>query len=158
MKNKMKKNQIGRKQTNRNQVYAKSSKNHAGGQIPQVPVADVPTGWFYMSDTDMTAAALKEALSDTIYKVEYWEEAQVLEITLGERGCLDVEVMEPRLGEEKADAFLEEHGVKFLCYITFQPEDYVAAKTVMEHICGKAGGFFCGDTEAFTPVIGGQKK
>ena len=154
MKNKIKKNKSGRNQENRNQIDKKHIKDHVSGQKPQAPVADVPSDWFYMSDQEMTAAALKEALADTAYKVEYWEAAQVLEIALGEGGCLDVEVMEPRLGEKEADTFLDERQVKFLCYVTFQLEDYEAARSVMEHICGKLGGFFCGDTEDFTPVIG----
>lgn len=124
-------------------------------QKNRAPVADVPEGWFYMSGTDMTAAAIKEALADTAYEVEYWEAAQVLEIALGEGGSMDVEALEPRLGEDEGDAFLERHQVKFLCYVTFQPEDYEAARAVMEHICGRIGGFFCGDTEDFTPVVGG---
>lgn len=157
MKNKIRKNQASKKQTNKNRINAKNIRNYVSGQNPQAPVVDVPVDWFYMSDQEMTAAALKEALADTAYKVEYWEEAQVLEIALGEGGCLDVEVMEPCLGEEEADAFLKEHQVKFLCYITFQSEDYGAVRSVMEHICGKIGGFFCGDTEDFTPVIKGRE-
>lgn len=141
MKNKIKKNPIGKRQTNRNQA----------------PVADVPADWFYMSDAEITVAAIKEALADTAYNVEYWEAAQVLEIVLRDGSSMDVEVTEPRLGEEEADAFLEEHHVKLLCYVTFRPEDYEAARSVMEHICGRIGGFFCGDTEDFTPVIKGQE-
>lgn len=154
MKNKIKKNQTSKMQTNRNRINATNIKNQVSGQNLQAPAADVPSDWFYMSSTEMTAAALKEALADTAYKVEYWEAAQVLEIALGEEGCLDVEVVEPRLGEKDADAFLDEHQVKFLCYVMFQPEDYEAARLVMEYICGRLGGFFCGDTEDFTPVIG----
>lgn len=157
MKNKIRKNQTSKKQTNKNRTSAKNIRNHVSGQNPQASGFDAPVDWFYMSDQEMTAAALKEALADTAYKVEYWEAAQVLEIALGEGGCLDVEVMEPCLGEEKADAFLKEHQVKFLCYVTFQPENYEVARSVMEHICGKLGGFFCGDTEDFTPVIKGQE-
>ena len=157
MKSKIKKNQTSKKQTNRNRLNAKNIKDHDARQNLQAPAADVPADWFYMSDQEMTAAALKEALADTSYQVEYWEAAQVLEIALGEGGCLDVEVVEPRLGEKDADAFLDEHQVKFLCYVTFQPEDYGTARSVMEYICGKLGGFFCGDTEDFTPVIGAQE-
>ena len=162
MKNKIEKNQASKKQTtkkqtDKNRINAKNIRNHVSGQNPQASVVDVPVDWFYMSDQEMTAAALKEALADTAYKVEYWEEAQVLEIALGEGGCLDVEVMDPCLEEEAADAFLKEHRVKFLCYITFQPEDYEAARSVMEHICYRIGGFFCGDTEDFTPVIRAQE-
>ena len=114
MKNKMRKNQASKKQTNKNRINAKNIRNYVSGQNPQAPVVDVPVDWFYMSDQEMTAAALKEALADTAYKVEYWEEAQVLEIALGEGGCLDVEVMDSCLEEEEADTFLKEHRVKFL--------------------------------------------
>lgn len=157
MKNKIKKNQTSKMQTNRNWINATNIKNQVSGQNLQASAADVPSDWFYMSDQEMTAAVLKEALADTSYQVEYWEDAQVLEIALREGGCLDVEVMEPRLGEKDADAFLDEHQVKFLCYVTFQPEDYGDARSVMEYICGRLGGFFCGDTEDFTPVIGAQE-
>ncbi|MCI9322872.1 MAG: hypothetical protein HFH81_06415 [Lachnospiraceae bacterium] len=119
---------------------------------------DVPEGWFYMFHGDMTVGALKEALSDTAYEIEYWEAAQVLEIDLGAGGCMDVEAMEPDFGEASADAFLKEHQVKFLCYITFRTEDYQAARGVMEHICDRIGGFFCGDTDDFTPVINAVKQ
>ncbi len=120
----------------------------------KISVTNTPEGWFYMSDADITAAAIKEALADTAYAVEYWEDAQVLEIVLGEHSSMDVEVIEPHLGEEEGDAFLEKHKVQFLCYVTFPTEAYEAAKSVMEHICGGIGGFFCGDTEDFTPMIG----
>lgn len=126
-------------------------------QKNKAATANVPDGWLYMSDTEMTAAAIKEVLTDIAYQVEYWEAAQVLEITLGERSSMDVEVIEPCLGEANADAFLEKHQVKFLCYVTFPPEDFEAAKSVMEHICDRIGGFFCGDTEDFIPVIKGQR-
>lgn len=106
----------------------------------------------------MTVGALKEALSDTAYEMEYWEAAQVLEINLGAGGCMDVEAMKPDFGEASADAFLKEHQVKFLCYITFRTEDYQAARGVMEHICDRIGGFFCGDTDDFTPVIDAVKQ
>lgn len=119
----------------------------------RVPAADMPEGWFYMSDKELTAAAVRDALADTDYGVEYWEEAQVLEIALGERSSMDVEVIDPRLGEKEADAFLDSRQVRFLCYVTFQPEDYERVRAVMEHICGRIGGFFCGDTEDFTPVV-----
>ena len=156
MKNNNKKNRIGKKQANRKQTGTNNGGNHGARQDFPVPAADVPADWFYMSDGDITAATLKEALADTVYKVEFWEDAQVLEIALGESGCLDVEVIEPRMEEKEADAFLEKHQVKFLCYITFKPENYEAARSVMEHICGRIGGFFCGDTEDFTPLIGRQ--
>lgn len=118
------------------------------------PVPDVPAEWFYMSDAEITVGELKDALADTDYEVEYWEAAQVLEILLGENSSMDVEVLEPDLGDGESNAYLAEHQVKFLCSVTIKPESYEKAKGVMEHICTKLGGFFCGDTEDFTPMIG----
>ncbi|MCI9072470.1 MAG: hypothetical protein HFH80_06600 [Lachnospiraceae bacterium] len=135
----------------------KQFRQDAAGQMPRTQT-DVPDGWFYMTHGDITVGDLKEAMSDTAYELEYWEAAQVLVIDLAEGGCMDVEAMEPEFGEEAADAFLEEHGVKFLCYVTFRPEDYQAARAVMEHICGRIGGFFCGDTDDFIPMIGAAKQ
>lgn len=134
MKNKSKLNQI--KQSNRKKA------------------AEVPAQWFYMSAAESSAAAIKEALADTACAVEYWEAAQVLEIVLGEGSSMDVEVLEPDFQDEYSNAFLTEHRIRFLCDVTFKPEDYDKAREVMEHICGRIGGFFCGDTEDFTPVVG----
>ncbi len=152
------KKQTGRGQTGKRPIHTKTggaeaARKQNGQRNPQTSMPDVLTEWFYMSDREMKAAALKEALEDMACQVEYWEEAQVLEIGLEGGGALDVEVIKPRLGEAGADAFLEEHQVRFLCYITFLPEHYEAARAVMEHISGRIGGFFCGDTEDFTPVI-----
>lgn len=118
------------------------------------PAADVPAEWFYMSAAECSAGAIKEVLADTACEVEYWEAAQVLEIVLGEGSSMDVEVLEPDFQDEYSNAFLAEHRIRFLCSVTLKPEDYDKAREVMEHISSKIGGFFCGDTEDFTPVVG----
>lgn len=126
-------------------------------QSSRKKAAEVPAQWFYMSAAESSAAAIKEALADTACEVEYWEAAQVLEIVLGEGSSMDVEVLEPDFQDEYSNAFLTEHRIRFLCDVTFKPEDYDKAREVMEHICGRIGGFFCGDTEDFTPVVGEMK-
>ena len=46
-----------------------------------------------------------------------------------------------------------EHQVKTVFLVTFKPETYEEAKLVMRRIMDKTGGFFCGDTEDFTPMF-----
>ena len=46
-----------------------------------------------------------------------------------------------------------EHQVKTVFLVTFKPETYEEAKKVMRRIMDKTGGFFCGDTEDFTPML-----
>ena len=62
MKNNNKKNRIGKKQANRKQTGTNNGGNHGARQDFPAPAADVPADWFYMSDGDITAATLKEAL------------------------------------------------------------------------------------------------
>ena len=109
---------------------------------------DVPSNWFYMSGV----ADIKTQLDKIEMETEIWEEAGVLEIILGEAGSMDMEEIEDDFEDEYSRAFLEEHQVKSLFYVTIKQEVYDKAKEVMEAICGKLGGFFCGDTEDFTPI------
>ena len=107
---------------------------------------DVPSNWFYMSENEIGVADIKTQLD----KIEL--ETGVLEIILGEAGSMDMEAIEDDFEDEYSRAFLEEHQVKRLFCVTIKPEVYDKAKEVMEVICGKLGGFFCGDTEDFTPI------
>ena len=45
------------------------------------------------------------------------------------------------------------HQVKTVFLVTFKLETYEEAKLVMRKIMEKTGGFFCGDTEDFTPMF-----
>ena len=113
---------------------------------------DVPSNWFYMSENEIGVADIKTQLDKIELETEIWEEAGVLEIILEEAGSMDMEAIEDDFEDEYSRAFLEEHQVKGLFYVTIKPEVYDKAKEVMEVICGKLGGFFCGDTEDFTPI------
>ena len=43
--------------------------------------------------------------------------------------------------------------MKTVFLVTFKLETYEEAKLVMRKIMEKTGGFFCGDTEDFTPMF-----
>lgn len=128
-----------------------------GTSAVKPPKPKVPSNWYYMSDQEVSVVDMKAVLEKLDYEMEVWEEAGVMEILLEEKSSMDLEWIEDDFEDEYSRNFLEEHGVKTLFYVTIKPESYELAKAVMEQICEKAGGFFCGDTEEFTPVVGGNK-
>lgn len=119
---------------------------------------NVPSNWFYMSKNEIGVVDIKKQLDDIEQETEIWEEAGVLEIILGVTGSMDMEVIEDDFEDEYSRAFLEEHQVVSLFYMTIKPEAYDKAKEVMEFICLRLGGFFCGDTEDFAPIVNGCAK
>ena len=80
-----------------------------------------------------------------------------MEISLPESGTLDMEDLEGTLGDEEGDAYLKENEIHAVAAVTIRPEDYEKAKEVMLYIIEKLGGYFCGDTADFTPVVAGKK-
>ena len=113
---------------------------------------DVPSNWFYMSENEVGVADIKAQLKDINQETEIWEEAGVLEILLGEAGFMDMEAIEDDFEDEYIRAFLEEHLVKSLFYVTIKSEVGRRVYDIMDFICYRLGGFFCGDTEDFTPI------
>lgn len=64
-----------------------------------------------------------------------------------------MEDLEGTLGDEEGDAYLKENEIRTVAAVTIRPEDYEKAKTVMLYITEKLGGYFCGDTADFMPVV-----
>ena len=85
--------------------------------------------------------------------VEYWEEAEVLEVELPEAGSVDFEDLEGTLGDEESDAWLQEQQIHTVFAVTIRPDDYELAKKVMEHIVSLVDGYFCADNENLQPRI-----
>lgn len=116
-------------------------------------VPSVPAEWLYLTDKEITARDIAEALADTDILVELWEEAGVAEVVLDEQYSLDVEWTEPDLGDEVSNAFLEQHQTKSLFFVTVPPERFELAQKCMKKIMERNGGLFCGDTEDFMPTV-----
>lgn len=87
------------------------------------------------------------------YELEIWEDAGVLEIGMSEGASVDIETAQIHPKDEVTASFAAEHQVKTVFLVTFKPETYEEAKKVMRRIMDKTGGFFCGDTEDFTPMF-----
>lgn len=133
-----------------------NKKFRAGKKIENEKVMKpaVPGEWLYMSTEEQHVSDIRQAFApDSSYDIEVWEEAGVLEIGWAEKSSFDMEETEVHPKDEITAAFVSERGVKTVFLVTFKPEDYEEAKKIMQTICEGCGGFFCGDTEDFTPVI-----
>ena len=116
---------------------------------------NIPKEWFYMNNREITVRNIKEILDsiDNI-TIEIWDEAAVIEIQVGESGTLEMECTELNLGDPYSNEFLKRNNVASLYYVTLDVEHYAEMKKVMEKIIKTIGGFFCADTDDFTPVVG----
>lgn len=113
----------------------------------------VPAEWLYLFAGEIKLRQIYELLKDSPWNVEYWEEAEVLEVELPEAGSVDFEDLEGTLGDEESDAWLQEQQIHTVFAVTIRPDDYELAKKVMEHIVGLVDGYFCADNENLQPRI-----
>lgn len=107
--------------------------------------ATVTKEWLYMNPNSITVAEIENALEgmDGI-ETEIWKEAGVLEVEVPEHHSMDIEEIAVNLKDEYANA---------LFAVTIDIENYAFMQKIMQKIIAGAGGFFCGDTEDFTPVV-----
>lgn len=113
---------------------------------------NLPDNWFYMAQ-DVAMGKLKEVLQNLGYSVQYWEEAGVIEVELGEKTSIDIEMIDTDLGDDYSNAFVAEHAVTSVYYISFRKEDYEICMDVLKKVRNTAGGLICGDTEDFLPIF-----
>lgn len=111
--------------------------------------ATVTKEWLYMNPNSITVAEIEAALEgmDGI-ETEIWKEAGVLEVEVPEHHSMDIEEIAVNLKDEYANA---------LFAVTIDTENYAFMQKIMQKIIAGAGGFFCGDTEDFTPVVKQQE-
>ena len=107
-----------------------------------------------MNPNSITVAEIENALEgmDGI-ETEIWKEAGVLEVEVPEHHSMDIEEIAVNLKDEYANAYLKEHDIHALFAVTIDTENYAFMQKIMQKIIAGAGGFFCGDTEDFTPVV-----
>ena len=130
----------------------KPSKAPASKPVKKPTAPKMPGEWLYLNKEELSLRKIYELFEEK-QTAEYWEAAGVLEISLPESGTLDMEDLEGTLGDEEGDAYLKENEIHTVAAVTIRPEDYEKAKAVMLCIIEKLGGYFCGDTADFTPVV-----
>ena len=123
----------------------KPSKAPASKPVKKPTAPKMPGEWLYLNKEELSLRKIYELFEEK-QTAEYWEAAGVLEISLPESGTL-----------EEGDAYLKENEIHTVAAVTIRPEDYEKAKEVMLYIIEKLGGYFCGDTADFTPVVAAKK-
>lgn len=108
--------------------------------------------WLYFTSEDITVRQLAQAVGPD-YEVEIWEDAGVLEIILGDKASMDIEMGTIHPKDEVTKAFATSHGCERVFLVTFPPEKYEKAKKLMCQMLAACSGVFCGDTEDMTPVL-----
>jgi len=120
----------------------------------QIKTPQVPGDWLYLSTESIELSAIKDTLKET-HSVEYWEEAGVLEVELEteKAASVDFETVDMKRADEATAEYLQQNGIQTVFLVSISPEVYDVSKTVMEKVMEAHGGYFCGDTADFTPVV-----
>lgn len=134
-------------------MQTKKNINKSTNKKLHKPAEVLPQGWFFMGKEKYTVENLKEALGENAYDIEIWKEAGILEIGIDEKNSMDIEACEVELGDEFSDAFLKEHGICSLFYISYRPEIHSSCKKIMQKFVMELNGIICADTEDFMPQI-----
>jgi len=136
----------------KNKSKLKKMKQKKQLQKPVQP--NVVTEWLYLNQKEISFEALKTVFEkDDTISVQIWKEAGVAEIEIAEAKSIDLELAELDLGDEAGNAFLKEKEAETLWLVTISAQSYDRSIAVMEQVVEAIGGFFCGDTEDFTPVV-----
>ncbi|MDD6206955.1 MAG: hypothetical protein PUB10_00330 [Clostridiales bacterium] len=116
--------------------------------------ASYPDEWFYLNEASVTPREIARVFAgEDGMTAQLWEEAGVVEIELVEAKSVDLEQASIPAGDPELDCYFQEHNIKTVFYVTIAPQDYRKAVQAMRCITKKLGGYFCGDTADFTPVV-----
>lgn len=142
-KKKVHRREMHRKEIHRKDIHKK-----------ETPEKKVPEEWLYLAMEGVSLRDLYQCLKEENgWKAEYWDAAEVLEISIPEAGSVDLEAMEADPEDGELHSYMEETGAEKVYAVTVMPEYFEKAEAVMQHLVEKTGGIFCGDTEGFLPEI-----
>lgn len=116
-------------------------------------VSAYPKDWLYLNQQEVPFFQLKEVLEKSC-AVEYWEEAKVLEAEVSADGAvMDFEPADTQSADAQTLEYLQEQKIQTVVLVTIDPQAFAECKRVMEKVIEEIGGFFCGDTADFTPLV-----
>lgn len=120
----------------------------------QIKNPQVPGDWLYLNIESIELSVIKDTLKEA-YSVEYWEEVGVLEVELEteKASSVDFETVDMKRADEVTADYLQKNSIKTVFLVSISPEYYDVSKKVMEKVIEAHGGYFCGDTADFTPVV-----
>lgn len=140
----MKQNRHGKKPTDKR--LSKTAK--------PTPVSPYPTGWYLMHPGDCTVQDIKSAFAgSTDPDVEVWRELEVVELTWQDKSFWDFQKVPCDLEDEASNAFLAEHGIHTLYWLTVEPVCDEAGLARLRETAKALGCMICADTRDFTPIL-----
>ncbi len=133
-------------------------KKKTGAKKPALPKAapasKYPTGWYLMSRGDCTVQDLKAAFAvPGGPDVEVWRELGVVELSFPDGTFIDFQLVPCDLEDEVSNAFLTEHEIKTLCWVTVEPVCDDGQLDFLQSAANRLGAMFCGDTVNFLPML-----
>lgn len=118
------------------------------------PASKCPTGWYLMSRGDCTVQDLKAAFAvPGGPDVEVWRELGVVELSFPDGTFIDFQLVPCDLEDEASNAFLAEHQIKTLYWVTVEPVCDDGQLDFLQSAANRLGAMFCGDTVNFLPML-----
>jgi hypothetical protein len=128
-------------------------KNKKTSQLPVKNYLDL----FYMSPAELNAKDIASLLKDTKeISIQLWEEMNVLEIELPNENSLDFEPIEASFQNPSDASFIKNRNIKTIFAININEADLNTVIPYFEQIVERYSGFFCADSDDFTPVYAGS--
>jgi hypothetical protein len=114
----------------------------------------VQNEWFYMSPMEVNASMIAELSREVNFgETELWDELNILEIVLSDKGSVDFEPQRYDFQDEEDLAFVNDRGIKTIFAITFSKCSLEDFRPFAQNLLNKWEGVFCADTLDFNPRI-----
>lgn len=110
-----------------------------------------PKEWLYLSERELGIREIADMFDEKMR--ELWEDAEVLEIALAGGYSIDFEIGDISRADEETMLYFKQKKILSVFLVTIVPENFGETKEIMGRITETLGGFFCGDTPDFTPVV-----
>lgn len=118
------------------------------------PVSPYPTGWYLMHPGDCDVQAIKAAFTRPDGPdVEVWPELGVVELTWPDGGFWDFQALPCDLEDEASNAFLAEHAIRTLYWLTVEPLCGESELARLTEAARTLGCMICADTKDFRPIL-----
>ncbi len=118
------------------------------------PASKYPTGWYLMSRGDCTVQDLKAAFAvPGGPDVEVWRELGVVELSFPDGTFIDFQLVPCDLEGEASNAFLAEHQIRTLYWVTVEPVCDDGQLNFLQSAANRLGAMFCGGTVNFLPML-----
>jgi hypothetical protein len=147
------KNSKSSKSSNKNSKY--SSKNTGkSSKSKQEEVAVRNTmHLFYMADKKTDIGSIMECLSDQAsIVVQIWESMGVAQVEMNDKDIIDFEDNGLSFNSKEDIQFIEKYNIQTVFEVTLDESDFTFAKLLFNRIVTSNGGFFCTDSDDFTPI------